>query len=148
MSSNAADVPYLGSCAYLLIRMRKFLTIAALAAFLGVSAGAPAPAYAQGGSGDISLALSRLKNNPRYQGRILGTHLKRGSGQYLYEVRILRPDDRVILVYIDPETGGVVGDSERRRVVQPRNQGQGRDRPDRAFGNRDKPDDGIRRGFR
>ena len=152
MPPNAADVPYLGSCAYLLIRMRNFLTIAALAAFLGVSAAAPVPAlaqsYAQSGSGDISSALSRLKNNPRYQGRILGTHVKRGGGRYLYEVRILRPDDRVILVYIDPDTGGVVGDSERRRTVLPGNREQGRDAPNRAFGNRKTPDDGIRRGFR
>ena len=66
---------------------------------------------AQNGARDITASLSRLKNIPRYQGRVLGTHIKRDGGRYLYEVRILRRDDRVILVYIDPETGGVVGDS-------------------------------------
>jgi hypothetical protein len=68
-------------------------------------------AMAQNGARDITASLSRLKNIPRYQGRVLGTHIKRDGGRYLYEVRILRRDDRVILVYIDPETGGVVGDS-------------------------------------
>jgi uncharacterized membrane protein YkoI len=68
-------------------------------------------AMAQNGARDITASLSRLKNIPRYQGRVLGTHIKRDGERYLYEVRILRRDDRVILVYIDPETGGVVGDS-------------------------------------
>lgn len=70
---------------------------------------------------DLSGTLSRLKNNPRYQGRILGTHIKPNGNGFLYEVRILRRDDRVILVYIDPETGGVVGDSERtnRAIARP-----------------------------
>ena len=48
----------------------------------------------------------------RYQGRVLGTHIRRQGNRVLYEVRILRPDDRIILVYLDAETGGVVGDSE------------------------------------
>ncbi|MGB0682350.1 MAG: PepSY domain-containing protein [Magnetovibrionaceae bacterium] len=62
-------------------------------------------------SADISGALSRLANNPKYRGRVLGTHIRNTRRGFVYEVRILRPDDRVILVYIDPETGGVVGDS-------------------------------------
>ena len=72
-------------------------------------------AFAQARSGDLAGSLSRLKNNPRYGGRILGTHIVNRGGKRLYEVRILRPDDRVILVYIDPRTGGVVGDSTSRR---------------------------------
>jgi hypothetical protein len=70
-------------------------------------------AAAQDRSRDLSEALSRLKNNPRYNGRVLGTYVRRDRSGYLYEVRILRPDDRIILVYIDPQTGGVVGDSQR-----------------------------------
>jgi len=64
-------------------------------------------------SADLSDALSRLKNNPRYEGRILGTHLRRSGKDYVYEVRILRPDDSVIVVFISSKTGGVIGDSER-----------------------------------
>ncbi|MBO6518407.1 MAG: hypothetical protein JJ973_00070 [Rhodospirillales bacterium] len=70
-------------------------------------------AHAQERGADIGRALSRLSNNPRYRGRVLGTHVRRQDGRVIYEVRILRPDDRVILVYLDAETGGVVGDSER-----------------------------------
>lgn len=68
-------------------------------------------AAAQGSSRELSQALSRLQNNPAYRGRILGTYVRRSGSGYLYEVRILRPDDRVIVVFIDPRTGGVVGDS-------------------------------------
>ena len=77
---------------------------------------------AQNPSREISSTLSRLTNNPRYDGRVLGTHLRHHPHGYLYEVRILRRhDDRVILVYIDPETGQVVGDSETRpRPLPPR----------------------------
>ncbi|MEK9644816.1 MAG: PepSY domain-containing protein [Alphaproteobacteria bacterium] len=128
--------------------MQKLITIAAVAAFLGVSAAAPPPAYGESGWGDISSALSRLKKNPRYQGRIIGTHVKPAGDQYLYEVRILRPDDRVILVYIDPDTGRVIGDSERRQTVLPGNRAEGRDGPNRAFGKQKQPDDGFRRGYR
>ncbi len=64
-------------------------------------------------SAELSRALSRLKNNPRYYGRILGTHLRRSGKNYVYEVRILRPNDTIIVVCISPKTGGVMGDSER-----------------------------------
>ena len=113
--------------------MRKFIPILALIVFLDGLNTMSTRVYAQSGPPEIAGALSRLKNNSRYQGRILGTHVKETRGRYLYEVRILRPDDRVILVYIDPQTGGVVGDSDRRqqrRVTKP--------------ARRDK---GIRRGF-
>jgi hypothetical protein len=92
--------------------MTKPLLIA-LFILVWISAAVPERAAAQGVSGDITETLSRLKNNPRYRGRVLGTHIRRDGSRYLYEVRILRRDDRVILVYIDPETGGVVGDSEK-----------------------------------
>ncbi len=98
--------------------MRRTLTILTLSALLALGCPSPFPgsgaAYAQP-SGEIAGALSRLKNNPRYRGRILGVHVRQQRRGYVYEVRILRPDDRVILVYIDPATGGVIGDSERRR---------------------------------
>ncbi len=118
--------------------MRKILSAALAILFLAVLA-VPEPVAAQGASRDIAETLSRLKNNPRYRGRVLGTHIRRNGGKYLYEVRILRRDDRVILVYIDPETGGVVGDSERsgirpsrpRRGVQKNRNRDRRDRPNR-----------------
>lgn len=125
--------------------MRKILSILTLVLLLGSVNSMNSRAYAQSGSPEIAGALSRLKNNPRYQGRILGTHVKRNSGRLLYEVRILRPDDRVILVYIDPQTGGVVGDSERRkqrRAVNP-------NRNNRNFGGRpNRQNRNIRRGIR
>lgn len=129
--------------------MRRILSILTLVLAIGsvnsMNSESYAQSFAQSGSPEIAGALSRLKNNPRYQGRILGTHVKRNSGRLLYEVRILRPDDRVILVYIDPQTGGVVGDSERRkqrRAINPnRNNRNFGDRPNRR--NRD-----IRRGLR
>lgn len=69
---------------------------------------------AQSRGSDLSSSLQRLQNNPRYQGRIIGTQIRRTERGALYEVQILRPDDRVIVVYIDPATGGVVGDSQQR----------------------------------
>ncbi len=70
---------------------------------------------AQSRGGDLSGALDRLQNNPRYRGRIIGTQIRRTERGALYEVQILRTDDSVIVVLIDPNTGGVVGDSERRQ---------------------------------
>jgi len=130
--------------------MRKILSILTLILLLGSLNSMNSRVYAQSGSPEIAGALSRLKNNPRYQGRILGTHVKRDRGRLLYEVRILRPDDRVILVYIDPETGGVVGDSDRRqlRAVNPNRNNRG-NRGNRDFGVRpNRQDRDIRRGLR
>ena len=126
--------------------MRKLISILALVLFLGALNSMNSIAYAQSGPPEIAGALARLKNNPRYQGRILGTHAKPNGGRYLYEVRILRPDDRVILVYIDPQTGGVVGDSDRRQQRRATNPPRPRDR---LFGRdgANRPDRDIRRGF-
>jgi len=95
--------------------MIRILSILLLTLFLGLNSAAINQAGAQDSSREIAGALSRLKNNPRYRGRILGTHVKKTNSGFVYEVRILRRDDRVILVYIDPQTGGVIGDSERNR---------------------------------
>jgi len=92
--------------------MKRIVSILLVSVFLGLSTAPLIEALAAENTRDLSGTLSRLKNNPRYQGRVLGTHIKRDNGGYLYEVRILRSDDRIILIYIDPETGGVVGDSE------------------------------------
>lgn len=130
--------------------MRKILSILTLVLLLGSLNSMNSRVYAQSGTPEIAGALSRLKNNPRYQGRILGTHVKRDSGRLLYEVRILRPDDRVILVYIDPETGGVVGDSDRRqlRTVNPNRNNRGNP-GNRDFGGQpNRQDRDIRRGLR
>ena len=68
------------------------------------------PAYAQQGF-NLQRSIKRLQANPRYRGRVLGTRVVRTRQGRLVEVRILRPNDRIIIVYIDPQTGGVVGDS-------------------------------------
>lgn len=60
---------------------------------------------------NLDQAIQRLKSNPKYRGRVLGTRVVNAAAGKLVEVRILRPDDRIIIVYIDPETGGVVADS-------------------------------------
>ncbi len=98
--------------------MKRILSILPVFLVLGLCAAPIGEAMAAENPRELSAALSRLKNNPRYQGRILGTHIRRDNAGFQYEVRILRRDDRVILVYIDPETGGVIGDSERSSIVR------------------------------
>lgn len=94
--------------------MRKLLASLIIILAAGLVFTPEGPAVAQSRGGDLSGSLERLQNNPRYQGRIIGTQIRRTERGALYEVQILRSDDRVIVVYIDPNTGGVVGDSERR----------------------------------
>jgi len=110
------------------------MPFAALAILVFAVFAVPQPSAAQGVSRDIAETLSRLKNNPRYRGRVLGTHIRRDGGKILYEVRILRRDDRVILVYIDPETGGVVGDSERSGARPSRSRNDNLNRQNRGRG--------------
>lgn len=55
--------------------------------------------------------LLQLQRDAAYKGRIVGTHTVRsgdGGSAFLYEVRILSPDDRIVIVYLDPGTGAVV----------------------------------------
>jgi len=94
--------------------MRKLLASLIIILAAGLVFTPENPAAAQSRGGDLSGSLERLQNNPRYQGRIIGTQIRRTERGALYEVQILRPDDRVIVVYIDPATGGVVGDSQQR----------------------------------
>jgi len=94
--------------------MRKLLASLVIILAAGLVFMHESPAVAQGSGSDLSASLQRLQNNPRYQGRIIGTQIRRTARGALYEVQILRPDDRVIVVYIDPATGGVVGDSQQR----------------------------------
>ncbi|MBO6783361.1 MAG: hypothetical protein JJ899_08855, partial [Alphaproteobacteria bacterium] len=61
-------------------------------------------AGAQSRNGDISGALDRLGNNPRYRGEIIGTQIRQTARGPLFEVQVLRRDDSVIVVYIDPRT--------------------------------------------
>ncbi len=59
----------------------------------------------------LSDMLRQLQRDASYAGRIVGTHTVRarnGGSAYLYEVRILSPNDRVIIVHLDPDTGAVV----------------------------------------
>lgn len=94
--------------------MRKILTRLIIILAVSLAAMSVHPAEAQRNGGDLSGALERLQDDPRYQGRVIGTQIRRTERGALYEVQILRADDRVIVVYIDPSTGGVVGDSGRR----------------------------------
>lgn len=68
---------------------------------------APAASHAA----DLQSSISRLKNNPNYRGKILSTHIRELNNRSIFEVRILKKNDRIVIVYIDPETGGVIGDS-------------------------------------
>ncbi len=94
--------------------MRKLLASLIIILAFGLVTIPVQHAVAQSRGGDLSGALDRLQNNPRYRGRIIGTQIRRTERGALYEVQILRTDDSVIVVLIDPNTGGVVGDSERR----------------------------------
>jgi len=106
--------------------MRKLLALLIIIVTASLAVMPVPPAAAQrGGGGDISDALDRLQDNPRYQGRVIGTQIRRTERGAVYEVQILRPDDRVIVVYIDPNTGGVVGDSGRRGGGDKSSRGRG-----------------------
>lgn len=71
---------------------------------------------------ELSKTLSRLANNPRYTGRVIGTHLRQSGKGYLYEIRILRPDDSIIVVLVSPQSGRVIRDSERKKQKPNRKQ--------------------------
>lgn len=63
----------------------------------------------------LSDLLRDLQRDSSYAGRIVGTHVVRpssGGQKYLYEVRILAADDRIIIVHLDPRTGAVVRNPE------------------------------------
>lgn len=90
----------------------KRLLLALAIGWLGLGTLASAAA-AQDGRGLFEL-LDRLQRDQRYEGQVLGTHAVERGGRTLYEVRILTRDDRVVLVYIDPETGAIVGDTRGR----------------------------------
>ena len=89
--------------------MTRILAIAILLAVLSPIAG---PAAAQNDrTMPLSDMLRQLQRNASYQGRIIGAHTVRapdGGPAFLYEVRILSPDDRVVIVHLDPRTGSVV----------------------------------------
>ncbi len=89
--------------------MRRFLAMSALFALL-MSIGGVAVAQ-NDRSMPLSQMLRQLQRDSAYAGRIVGTHTVRapnGGSAYLYEVRILSPNDRVVIVYLDPRTGAVV----------------------------------------
>lgn len=106
--------------------MRKLLTFLIIILATSLVAIPAQNAAAQSRDSNLSSSLERLQNNPRYRGRVIGTQIRRTERGALYEVQILRADDRVIVVYIDPITGGVVGDSERRSGDDNKNRRRGR----------------------
>jgi len=112
---------------------RAFLSLMAAALVAASLFAVPAPALALDPVADT---LSRLSN----RGRVLGTHMGRDGN---YEVRILTPDDRIELHYVNPRNGRIVGGGRppRRDARPQRNQRDwNRDRPrDRPRKNRKKP---------
>ena len=89
--------------------MKRILAMAALVALVTGMAGAAAAQSDR--SPPLSDLLRRLQRDSDYAGRIIGTHTVRpgsGGSAFLYEVRILSPDDRIVIVYLDPRTGSVV----------------------------------------
>ncbi|NNG02684.1 MAG: PepSY domain-containing protein [Inquilinus sp.] len=88
---------------------------AMMGAILAAAATWAAPVAAQNDRAPaLSTLLRRLQGDPAYAGRIVGTHVVRaGSGTaFLYEVRILSPDDRIVIVHLDPDSGAVVGNPD------------------------------------
>ena len=67
-----------------------------------------------GGQPALFEALSRLQRDPAYAGRIVGTHIVRAPGgeAFLYEVRIHSPEDRILIVHLDPASGAVVSNPQ------------------------------------
>lgn len=88
--------------------MRTLARAMTLAAIVAISAAASAQ---NDRSPPLSDLLRQLQRNSDYSGRIVGTHVVRpssGGQAFLYEVRILADDDRIIIVHLDPRTGAVV----------------------------------------
>ena len=106
--------------------MRKLLTFLIIILATSLVAIPAHNAAAQSRGANLSDSIERLQNNPRYRGRIIGTQIRRTERGALYEVQILRADDCVIVVYMDPITGGVVGDSEQRGRCGDTNRRRGR----------------------
>lgn len=91
-----------------MMRKTTYLAALGLAAILALGGNA---ALAQQGAPDLFTILSMLQRNPAYAGEVLTTqqyYPDRGSPNFLYEVRILKPDDSIVIVYIDPMTGQIV----------------------------------------
>lgn len=83
-----------------------------LAAILALTIPMAGAAAAQNGrSPSLSEMLGQLQRDSAYAGRIIGTHTVRsgeGGSAFLYEVRILSADDRIVIIHLDPRTGAVV----------------------------------------
>ncbi len=92
--------------------MRRLVLAAILALMIPMTDGAAAQ---NGRSPSLSDLLRQLQRDPAYAGRIVGTHTVRsveGGSAFLYEVRILSADDRIVIVHLDPSNGAVVRNSE------------------------------------
>lgn len=91
-----------------MMRMTSHIAGMLTAALLALGGG---PALAQQGAPDLFAILSALQQNPAYAGEVLTTqpyYPDPNSQRFLYEVRILRPNDQIVIVYIDPMTGQIV----------------------------------------
>lgn len=89
-----------------------------LAAFL-ISAGPSAPSLAQKGDQDRALELRKNRDlipygeiaklaEKKFGGRVVGQSLKDQGGRMVYELRLLKPDGKVMIVVLDAKTGRVI----------------------------------------
>ena len=56
----------------------------------------------------LRLILEKIESS--YPGRVLEVELERASGKWIYEIKILREDGRLLKLIIDAKTGGVLGE--------------------------------------
>ncbi len=58
----------------------------------------------------LRLILEKIESS--YPGRVLEVELERASGKWIYEIKILREDGRLLKLIIDAKTGGVLGEKK------------------------------------
>lgn len=66
----------------------------------------------------LKTLLERLE--AEHPGRLLDVELERESGRWVYEVRLLQPDGRLVKLEVDAATGQVLRRKERSRRSEPR----------------------------
>ncbi len=99
--------------------MRVRTLIFALLAAAVFAAGPVFPSFAQKGEQDRALELRKnqdlipygeiaKKAERQFGGRVVGQSLKDQGGRMVYELRLLKPDGKVLIVVMDAKTGRVL----------------------------------------